>query len=98
MALYTHRLRQSMAHYYLSHADSLHHHVDQNSNRVRYSTDDLVRTFEMLTYPQERYLKHLNLLRQRIDMRLIHLNLIATLARGMKIESSMDLRNPMSAA
>lgn len=96
VALYNRRRRQSMAHY-LSHADSLHHHVDQNSNRVRYSTDDLVRTFEMPTYPLERYLKLLNRWRQRTDMRLIHLNWIARPAIGMTIGSNMDLRNLMSA-
>lgn len=64
VSLYTRHRRPSMEHYYccrLSHADSLHHRVDQNSNRVRYSTDDLVRTSEKPTCPLERYLKLLNL-------------------------------------
>ncbi len=92
---YSRRLHHSMA-YCLRHADFLHHHVDQNSNRVRYSTDDLVRTFE-ITLPLERYLKLLNLKRQRIDMRLIRQNLIERLAIGMMIGSSKDLRSPKNA-
>lgn len=52
----------------------------------------------MLTCPLKRYLKLLNLLRQRTDMLLIHLNLIAKRVKAMTIGSSMDLRNPKNVA
>lgn len=99
--LYSRHRRRSMEHYYccrLSHADSLHHHVDQNSNRVRYSTDDLVRTSEKPTCPLERCLKLLNRWCQRTDMLPIHLNSTAKPVRVMTIALNMDLRNLKSAA